>query len=77
MLLTVSVESLSCLTIKSLTAFSGLSVGGSGMPVKIRLSLMLRACKSRIVSFIVLFSEVTGILCFLPISIVHFHCLYV
>lgn len=59
MLLTFSVGSLSCLTIKSLTAFSGLSAGGSAMPVKIRLSLMLRACKSKIVSFIVLFSEVT------------------
>ncbi|KAJ8263743.1 hypothetical protein GJAV_G00140800 [Gymnothorax javanicus] len=44
MLLTVSVESLSCLTMKSFTAASGWSVCCSGIPVKIRLSLMLRDC---------------------------------
>ncbi len=44
---------------KSFTDFSGSSVICSGMPEKTKLSRILRACKSRIVSFIVLFSPVT------------------
>lgn len=59
MLLTVSGGSLSCLTMKSFTNFSGSSVDGSGIPVNIRLSLMLRDCKSRMFSFMSLFSSVT------------------
>lgn len=46
---------------KSLTDFSGSSDECSGMPVKTRLSLMLRDCKSRMVSFIVLCSAVTDV----------------
>lgn len=61
MLLTVSAGSLSCLVMKSLTDFSGSSVGCSGMPVKTKLSVMLRACMSRIVPFIVLFSAITEV----------------
>ncbi len=46
---------------KSLTVFSGSSVGCSGMPEMIILSLMLRDCKSRMVSFIDLLSAVTEV----------------
>lgn len=58
-LVAVCVGGLSWLIMKSMTALSGWSVGGSGMLVKIRLSLMLRDYKSRMDSFMVLFSEVT------------------
>lgn len=46
-----------------LTDFSGLSVLCSGMPVKTRLSLTLRDCKSRIVAFIASLSAVTEVSC--------------
>lgn len=63
MVLTLSMGSFSCVIMKSLTVFFGSSVGCSGMPVKTRLSLMLRACKSRMFSFIVLLSAVTAVSC--------------
>ena len=55
----VSGGCLSCVIMMSFTAVSGWSVDGLGMLVKIRLSLMLRDSKSRMVSFMVLFSLVT------------------
>lgn len=58
---TVSGVSLSWLTMKSLTDFSGSSVDDSGMPEKIRLSLILRDCISRIVSCMALFSAMTEV----------------
>lgn len=58
-MLTVSVGSLQCLIVKSLTAFLGSSVGDSGMPWKVRLSLMLCDFESRMVSFMILFLPLT------------------
>lgn len=58
-LLTVSAGSLSC--VNSFTDCSGLPGVCLGMPVKTKLSLMLHACKSRIVSFMVLFLVITDV----------------
>lgn len=44
---------------KSLTNFSGSSVGDLGIPENMRFSLMLRDCRSSMFSFIILFSAVT------------------
>lgn len=59
MLLTVSVRRLSCSDIYSFTEFLGPPGVCMGMPVKTKLSLMLRARKSRIVSLMVLFCVIT------------------
>ncbi len=61
MIFTVSAGNLSCFIIKSLTDFSGSSEVCSGMPVKTKLSLMLRVCKSKMFSFMVLFSAATEV----------------
>lgn len=46
---------------KSFTDFSRSSVGCSGMPVKTRLSFMLRDCWLSMVSFMFLLSAVTEV----------------
>lgn len=61
----VDVGSLSCLIMRSLIAVSGSSVGGSWIRMKTRFSLVLRYCRSRMVSFMVLFSVVTEVGCVL------------
>ena len=61
MLLTVFVDSWSCLTMNSFIDSSELSMVGYSIPGKTRLSFMVCVCKSTVVSIISLFTLVTEV----------------